>query len=228
MTNQPYNPLDKMNLARSIETELLKREPITFEQLKDVQGAGVYALYYFGDFGAYAHVKARNSDGKYTQPIYVGKAIPEGGRKGGISTDGSIGTALSKRLSTHSRSIMQVENLDVKDFAIRYLVVDDIWIPLGENMLIESAKPIWNRALDGFGNNAPGVNRETQVKSPWDVLHPGRSAFLKAKSNGLTPEFLVERIEDYLADRPMKPLPKPVKEQLAADHADAVDAADNL
>lgn len=227
MTNQPYNPLDKMNLARSIEAELLTRESITFNQLKGLQGAGVYALYYFGDFPSYAHVAARNSGGKFNQPIYVGKAIPEGGRKGGVSIDASVGKALSGRLGDHARSIKQAENLDIDDFAIRFLVVDDVWIPLGENMLIESFKPIWNRALDGFGNNAPGRNRETQYKSPWDVLHPGRKAFRKAKDSGLTPDFLVERVADYLAGRPMKGLPRPIEEQQDAEQAEAVEAADN-
>lgn len=228
MNVQPYNPLDKMNLARSIEAELLTREPITFGQIKKLQGAGVYALYYFGDFPSYSEVAARNSGGKFEQPIYVGKAIPQGGRKGGISTDASVGNALSNRLGDHTRSINQAENLDIGDFAIRVLVVDDVWIPLGENMLIESFKPIWNRALDGFGNNAPGKNRETQYKSPWDVLHPGRKPFLKAKDSGLRPDFLVERVADYLAGRPMKSLPRPIKEQQEVEQAEAVDAADNV
>ncbi|MEH6691122.1 MAG: Eco29kI family restriction endonuclease [Pseudorhizobium pelagicum] len=100
--------------------------------------------------------------------------------------------------------------------------------PLGENMLIESFKSIWNRALDGFGNNAPGRNRETQFLSPWDVLHPGRQAFKKAKDSGLTPEFLVKRLEDYFAGRRMKSLPRPIEEQQEADQTEAVDAADNI
>lgn len=227
MTGQPYNPLDKLNLARSIQIELLKREPISFDQLREVQGAGVYALYYTGGFPPYAGIAERNSGGKFTQPIYVGKAIPEGGRKGGISADASLGNALAKRLRNHAKSIGEAENLHVGDFSIRFLVVDDIWIPLGENMLIESFKPVWNRALDGFGNNAPGRNRETQFLSPWDVLHPGRKAFKKAKDSGLTPEFLVNRLGDYLAGRPMKTLPRPIEEQQEADQSEAVEAADN-
>jgi hypothetical protein len=223
MMSQPYNPLDKLNLARSIEAELLKREPVRFSDLKGMQGAGVYALYYCGDFAPYAQIAERNSGGNFTLPIYVGKAIPEGGRRGGISADASVGNALSKRLASHARSIDQVENLVAKDFVIRLLVVDDIWIPLGENMLIESFKPLWNRAIDGFGNNAPGKNRETQFLSPWDVLHPGRKAFKKAKDSGLTREFLLERIDDHFAGRPMKSLPRPVEEQLEAAKLDVAD-----
>jgi hypothetical protein len=41
---QPYNPLDKLNLAKSIEVELVAREPAPFSELQKVQGAGVYAI----------------------------------------------------------------------------------------------------------------------------------------------------------------------------------------
>ncbi len=49
-----------------------------------------------------------------------------------------------------------------------------IWIPLGESLLIEISRPLWNYALDGFGNHDPGNGRYNQQKSPWDTLHPGR------------------------------------------------------
>ena len=43
------------------------------------------------------------------------------------------------------------------------LVVDDIWIPLGENMMIEQFKPIWNLAIDGFWNKDHG-NRQVSIR----------------------------------------------------------------
>jgi Eco29kI restriction endonuclease len=207
----PYNPLDKLNLARSIETELLSREAVGFDQLSDVRGAGVYAIYYFGDFPAYSAIAAKNIEGKFCQPVYVGKAIPKGGRKGGISADASAGKPLLDRLGQHAASIEQAWNLSISDFAVRYLVVDDIWIPLGENMLIETYRPIWNRALDGFGNKDPGRRRATQYKSPWDVLHPGRRFAEKLADSGLSKDFLAARVEDYLHGRPMKRLPRVVE-----------------
>ncbi|MGP4674805.1 Eco29kI family restriction endonuclease [Agrobacterium pusense] len=228
MTSGPYNPLDKFNLARSIEIELLSREAVGFDQLNDVRGAGVYAIYYVGDFPAYRAIAAKNIEGKFGQPIYVGKAIPKGGRKGGISADASAGKPLVDRLAQHASSIDQAENLSISDFAVRHLVVDDIWIPLGENMLIETYKPVWNRALDGFGNKDPGRRRATQYKSPWDVLHPGRRFAEKLADSGLSTEFLAERVDDYLHGRAMKRLPRVVEDQQAAEQGEAEERADNV
>jgi hypothetical protein len=221
-----YNPLDKLNLARSIERELLKQNAIPLRDIKKIIGAGVYVLYYTGEFKPYRDIAATNLDAKFTVPIYVGKAIPGGSRKGGLSKDASVGDALRTRLSQHIRSIDQVSNLDVQDFFVRHLVVDDIWIPLGENMLIETFKPLWNRALDGFGNNAPGRGRHKQYKSTWDTMHPGRKAFRKLSvSPDLTISFLEKRISDYLSGKPMDPLPKLMREQEEEIRQDSLQAA---
>jgi hypothetical protein len=64
-------------------------------------------------------------------------------------------------------------NLYLKDFACRYLAVEDIWIPLGENLLIEMFQPLWNSVLDGFGNHDPGSGRYNGMRPPWHVVHPG-------------------------------------------------------
>ncbi|WP_298820974.1 Eco29kI family restriction endonuclease [Chloroflexus sp.] len=68
----------------------------------------------------------------------------------------------------------QVDNLSLDDFWRRYLVVDDIWIALAENMLIEMFAPVWNTTIIGFGSHAPGKGRHNQKRSAWDTLHPGR------------------------------------------------------
>jgi hypothetical protein len=41
------------------------------------------------------------------------------------------GEYLYKRLKEHRNSIEAAENLNIDDFYCRFLVVDDIWIPLG-------------------------------------------------------------------------------------------------
>jgi hypothetical protein len=116
--------------------------------------------------------------------IYIGKAIPRGGRKGGITEDSAAkGFALRDRLGQHSTSIQQAINLDIEHFFFQALVVDDIWIPLGENMLIELYKPAWNRIIDGFGNKDPGKRRKDQYRSSWDVIHPGRKFAEKLAEN---------------------------------------------
>ncbi len=97
--------------------------------------------------------------------------------------------------------------MDLGDFFVRHLVVDDIWIPLGENMLIETFKPVWNQVIDGFGNNTPGARRITQHRSPWDVLHPGRLFAEKLADSGLESGVLIQRIDDYFAGQPLAKLP---------------------
>jgi hypothetical protein len=177
VTNQPYNPLQKRNLAESIVRAILEREPRRLSDTDELHGAGVYIIYYTGDSPLYAPVAALNREGRFEQPIYIGKAIPKGGRKGGFADDDSAakGKALKDRLGQHFASVREAENLDESDFLYRCLVVDEIFIPLGENMLIERFRPVWNVVIDGFGNKDPGRRRSDQYRSPWDVLHPGRS-----------------------------------------------------
>jgi len=170
-----FNPLDKKQLATSVGEALLSADLHPLPPHSRFSGAGVYAIYYFGDSPIYRMLTKLNTDQPCPVPIYVGKAIPIGGRKGELQFDATIGSALSKRLSEHAESIRQVKNLSLQDFKCRYLVVDDIWIPLGESLLIRQFRPLWNVAIDGFGNHDPGSGRHRQQNSPWDVLHPGRS-----------------------------------------------------
>jgi len=224
-----YNPLDKLNLAKSIESELLDRDAVPLGELGNLTGAGVYVIYYSGVFAAYAPVSQANQGGAFTKPIYVGKAIPKGGRKGGLAKDvAAIGHALSDRLKQHAASINEAENLELSDFYVRHLVVDDVWIPLGENMLIQSFKPVWNRAIDGFGNKDPGQRRAKQFKSPWDVLHPGREFAKKLTDSPVTDEFLLKRIDDYFAGRKLDKLPRALAKQQAEQAQEAAESADEV
>lgn len=133
------------------------------------------------------------------QAIYVGKAIPEGGRKGGVSFDATMGRALKERLKNHAKSIEEATNLDLADFVFRALMVDDIWIPLGENVLIDRYRPVWNLVIDGYGNKDPGNRRATQYRSAWDTLHPGRKFAEKLAPNPLAAETLEDRLQRFYA-----------------------------
>jgi hypothetical protein len=195
----PYNPLDKLNLGCSVAKALLLRDTTPLAQVGDLIGAGVYAIYYTDDFESYAPVMQKNRNGLFEQPIYVGKAVPKGARKGGLAFDASKGRALRDRLRQHATSIDEAINLNLEDFHFRSLVVDDIWIPLGENMMIEQFKPIWNLVIDGFGNKDPGRRRATQYRSPWDMLHPGRQFAEKLPDSGTTAGALVTRLNEYFA-----------------------------
>ena len=174
---EPYNPLEKKNLGKSVVDFLLKQKAVPLGGVGRFTGAGVYAIYYNGNFDAYTDLARwnQNSD-EMNLPIYIGKAVPSGGRKGNIDPNCSAsGTALYGRIDEHFKSIEQAINLETADFWCRYLVVDDIWIPLGESLLIQHYRPIWNSLIDGFGNHDPGTGRHRGARPNWDTLHPGRS-----------------------------------------------------
>ena len=195
----PYNPLDKTNLGRSVAEALLLSPVLPLSQVPEITGAGVYAIYYTGPFQPYGQIAEKNLGSAFAQPIYVGKAVPKGARKGGLAFDASKGRALRDRLRQHANSIDQATNLDLADFHFRSLIVDDIWIPLGENMMIEQFRPVWNLVIDGFGNKDPGRRRATQYRSPWDVLHPGRQFAEKLAIGDSTSELLTTRLAKYFA-----------------------------
>lgn len=196
--NKPYNPLEKGALAESIAHAILKSPVRPLSDTSALTGAGVYIIYYMGSLDCYAPVASKTDPDGLGQPIYIGKAIPKGGRKGGLSEDAAAkGTALRDRLGQHFSSVSEANNLNAEDFNYRCLVVDEIWIPLGENMLIEQHKPIWNRVIDGFGNKDPGQRRKDQHRSPWDVIHPGRKFADKLGVNPRTAAELVADLKMY-------------------------------
>jgi len=166
----PYDPLNYDNLARNVVSALLDRQPEALPPPEAYDGSGVYALYYSGNFAAYAPIaKVRNAI-----PIYVGKAAPQGARKGGTFFAAGDRRSLYNRLAQHAKSIECAENIDLSDFSCRYLVVVPVWIGLAERFLIEHFKPLWNLVVDGFGNHDPGKGRKAMKRPCWDILHPGR------------------------------------------------------
>lgn len=204
----PFNPLDKRNLARSVINAMMTSSVIYLKDLLPFNGAGIYAIYYTGDYEAYRALAEVNNEENPFVPIYVGKAIPSGARKGG-QMEATHGQDLYKRISEHRKSIEAAVNLKVEDFCCRYLVLDDIWIPLGETLLISKTAPVWNSILDGFGNHDPGAGRRAGMVSRWDVVHPGRSWAGKCSPRLESAERLVEEIKEYLENQ--KPFSDPSK-----------------
>lgn len=199
----PFNPLDKKNLGASVAEALLASKLHPLGELPEFRGAGIYAIYYRGQFGAYAEIAKRNQEGKATAPIYVGKAVPAGARRGGVESDSTVGRSLFKRLTEHAESIRSVGsagNLSIDDFLCRFLVVDDIWIPLGESLLIARYTPLWNTLVDGFGNHDPGSGRYNGMRPRWDVLHPGRAWAEKCKERSETATDIARDVATYLAN----------------------------
>lgn len=205
MTDEaPYNPLDKINLGKSVAEALLDRPDYPLAAVPAFNGAGIYVIYYLGQYGPYAEIGAANSE-ELRWPIYIGKAVPSGARRGLASIANR--PYVYGRLSEHRELIAAAEAeatakgqavLRVEDFRVRYLVVDDIWIPLGESLLISTFKPVWNGMLDGFGNHDPGAGRYGGQRPLWDVIHPGRSWAMKCQPRPETPENIEARIADYL------------------------------
>lgn len=196
----PFNPLDKKNLGASVAEALLSKEVHRLNTLPVFDGAGVYAIYYTGDFPAYARLASLNQNGQFMLPIYVGKAVPAGARMGG-DLNSSPGKVLQKRLKEHADSIRAAENLNIDDFHCRFLVVDDIWIPLGESLIIARFTPVWNSLIDGFGNHNPGKGRHAGMRPRWDVLHPGRSWAMSLAERPEKAKDISDDAETYLRER---------------------------
>lgn len=164
-------------------------------------GTGVYALYYTGQLKTYIRYSELNRL-SYDYPIYVGKAVPRGWRQSRVS-DGSENQSyeLFTRLREHSRSISATASLNLTDFSCRFVIFEDEgsdMISTIEAALIKINKPLWNSAVDGFGNHDPGSGRYGQAKSDWDVIHPGRewAELLTGKSN--TPKSILEKVKTHL------------------------------
>ena len=164
-----YNPLSVAELGKNAVRALMSYEVASLPPDPPFEGAGVYTVHYFGPFEAYAGLRS---------PIYVGKAD-----KG-----------LYARLKDHAASIQAADNLSAEHFGCRWLVLEQIWIGLTEQILIERYNPIWNHVIKGFGNHDPGRGRWGQRRSQWDTLHPGRNWAARLQEGRESAENLLQRI----------------------------------
>ena len=165
-SDRVYNPLNVEEFGRNAARALMEYPADTLPPGDAFNGAGVYTIHYAGDFPAYA--------GLGDTPIYVGKADPPGGGRGRRPDPAEI-TTLYGRLGEHAESIALGVNLHLEDFTCRWLVLDPVWIGLTEQVLITQYRPIWNAVMRGFGNHDQGRTRDTQQRSRWDTMHPGRA-----------------------------------------------------
>lgn len=176
---------------------LLSSPPCRLDRIPSFTGAGIYALYYTGDHPLYDEITPFNRDNRYEAPFYIGKAVPPGTRKGILpNTDTNHSTkALFTRIAReHASSLNACTNLEIEHFYARWLVVDSIWIPLGESVLINWFHPLWNQHLDGFGNHDPGKGRRNGQNSRWDTIHPGRSWTTTLKPRNETEQEITESL----------------------------------
>ena len=96
---------------------------------------GVYLIYYVGETSLYGNlVKPSES-----RPIYVGMSRSN----------------ILDRLRDHSRKVVDAEDLELRNFAVRFLIVDiEHFAPSIEGALIEFYNPLWNdkKVKFNFGN----------------------------------------------------------------------------
>ena len=197
----PFNPLDKQNLGSSVAEALVSATAHPLGALPAFNGVGIYAIYYCGAFPAYKQIADQNGDRSSPRvPIYVGKAVPAGARKGGALADPLQSRALFNRLGEHAESIKLAENLAIEDFVCRYLIVDEIWIPLGESLMIAKFAPVWNSIVEGFGNHDPGKGRYQGMMPRWDAVHPGRAWALRCKQREESATDILRDAQSYLSN----------------------------
>jgi hypothetical protein len=183
-----FDPLALGNLQEVLR-ERLERAELDDFPASEFLGAGVYALYYAGDFDLYTPL--RNTERKV--PVYVGKA--EAGNSSYGEPASPDGFQLVNRIKKHADSVAEAsQTLNVTDFKVRYLPLDDAWIVLAERALLRDYRPVlWNTVMPGFGANAPGSDRQN-ARSIWDTIHPGRPRAGRLCNRRFTLEEMRERV----------------------------------
>jgi transcriptional regulator with XRE-family HTH domain len=164
-----FDPLRRENLERSVQWALEAAPAIPLARESVTKGGGLYALYYSGSHELYRAVSSKGS----SVPLYVGTAASGRHRIGSIG--GSPRAALRSALKYRRQAIDQCEDLDLLDFQVRYLPVEDLWIPGAESLMLGDHHPVWNTIAPGLGNRGPGIGQRNERRSAWDELHPGRS-----------------------------------------------------
>ncbi len=210
---EPYDPLNRVSLGRSVESALMARPLTPLDKVPPFWGSGIYSLYAGAGAdtaGLYAPLVGTPA------PVYVGQARARGARKGlEIADIPERSRALWSRVDEHRASVEQAADLDVQVFLVRWLVSDELFVPMAEALMINTYLPVWNRVVGGFGNHDPGAGRRQQARSQWDTLHPGRSwAVALVESVHARPD-LARLVTDHLKAHPpqlapaVPPVPSP-------------------
>lgn len=191
-----FNPAEPETVGALIAKTMLEQARTPLASAGRFYGSGVYAIYYRGDFPAYAPVKGKDT------PLYVGKADP---RKASANTPEEQGLTLSRRLADHIKSVTLARNLNLEDFDCRYLVVRSAWQGTAETYLISRFLPIWNSEVGicfGFGKHGDDPKTRGNKRSPWDTVHPGRPWAEKSPPYDLTAEQIAGKIAEHYAAHP--------------------------
>ena len=188
-----FDPSDPNTAGRVVALTMVAQERHSLAAIPEFYGAGVYAIYYRGDFLPYLPLKDKD------HPIYVGKADPD---RQGAKDAVTQGTKLSARLNEHARSIRKATTtLKIEDFECRFLIVQSGYQKSAEDYLINFFKPIWNsetKICFGLGKHGDSSDTRVNKRSPWDTLHPGREWADRTFENQKSPEVINEQIAGHL------------------------------
>ena len=188
-----FDPTDPNTAGRIVALTLVAQQRHSLAHIPDFYGAGVYAIYYKGDFAPYLMLKGKD------HPIYVGKADPDNpSAKEALKQ----GTKLSSRLREHAKSIRKARTtLSIADFECRFLIVQTGFQKSAEDYLINFFQPIWNsetKICFGLGKHGDSSDTRGNKRSPWDTLHPGRAWADSTTENQKAPELILEQINNHL------------------------------
>jgi hypothetical protein len=194
-----FDPSNPNVAGRIVGITMIAQPRKPLANVEKFYGSGVYAIYYNGDFPAYAAISRRE------HPIYVGKADPADPSS---KTAMEQGDKLSGRLNEHRKNIAKATTtLKLEDFEYRALVVQTGWQSAAENYLIDLFKPIWNNEVGisyGFGKHGDAPETRANLRSPWDTLHHGRDwAHRDPDMKDARPaKRIIEDIAQHLAEYP--------------------------
>lgn len=165
-----FDPGNPATLSFFVALAMTAQPRSSITELHSFYGAGVYALYYKGEFAPYGPISGSET------PIYVGQAAP---KSPSARTVREQGPSLAKRIQEHRKNIEKATTtLNVDDFDYRALVVQPGWETGSENYLIRLFKPVWNKEMKlvyGIGKHGDSSDTRKNKRSPWDTLHPARN-----------------------------------------------------
>jgi hypothetical protein len=190
-----FDPTDPSTAGRVVALTLMAQQRHPLSDIPEFYGAGVYAIYYKGDYEHYSPLSGTD------HPIYVGKADPSGpSAKDAISQ----GVKLSARLSEHAKSIRKARStLKIEDFDCRFLIVQSGFQKSAEDYLINAFRPIWNsetRICFGLGKHGDSSLTRVNKRSPWDTMHPGRAWADSTSADQKPAAQIIEQLKGHFSE----------------------------
>ena len=192
-----FDPSEPTTAGRIVALTLVAQPSHPLAKVPDFYGAGVYAIYYRGDFSAYSSLS------NHDHPIYVGKADPQSSNANNVIDQGRT---LSSRLREHAKSIRAAKStLNLDDFTCRFLVTQSGFQKSAEEYLIHFFRPIWNsetKICFGLGKHGDSSKTRVNKRSPWDTMHPGRKWAVDTTEDQKPREQIIREIAGYLLVNP--------------------------